>query len=190
MGIPFSKAIMPTYLTDSIASTSQPHDEDHRNMEEENDAEREHNNEEEPEPAHRFQPDRVTRSRPNHQQIEHPDAGESHTWKLEEAHRQWHPSIEQAEFCVFHASEPDETKRVILAVNDGDRPTASERQETLITKRLYNKRYVYWTLDKDGWRYIVSFDGTYPGGPCWRRWSGVKERCDLDAIAFPIEVTL
>ncbi|KAL8858717.1 MAG: hypothetical protein Q9178_004805 [Gyalolechia marmorata] len=182
---------MPTDDTDPVTSTSGPLDEDHRDMVEENDAERDNCNEDGPVPAHRFQPDRATRSRPNHQQIEHPEAGEPRTWKLEEAYQQWHPSIEPAEFCVFHASERDETKRVLLAVNDGDRPsTASERQETSITKRLYNKRYVYWTLDKDGWRYIVSFDETYPGGPCWRRWSGVKERCDLDAIAFPVEVTI
>ncbi|KAL8776778.1 MAG: hypothetical protein Q9213_008133 [Squamulea squamosa] len=122
--------------------------------------------------------------------IQSPSNGEPRMWMLQEALDHYNPYVGNGSgfFCVAHHKEvANETKRVLLAVNEGERPsTASELQEATIFRRSWSKRYDYWSLDQDGWRYILSSDSFDDIGPCWWRWGGFQKGLDRP-MAFPIE---
>ncbi|KAL8766359.1 MAG: hypothetical protein Q9209_006829 [Squamulea sp. 1 TL-2023] len=124
--------------------------------------------------------------------IKGPSNGEPQVWMLEEALVHYNPYMGSGSglFCVPHLKNTvaNETIRVILAVSEGERPSmASELQEATVVRRSWSKRYDYFSLDKDGWRYIVSFDSFDDTGSCWWRWGSYQKGLDRP-LAFSLEV--
>ncbi|KAL8995774.1 MAG: hypothetical protein Q9169_004562 [Polycauliona sp. 2 TL-2023] len=113
-------------------------------------------------------------------------------WLHKEALSLWNPMIDpKPDFCCLPKEDDliDQEKAVVLAVDDGDRPTTAENSiETVLVKTAFDSdlTWLCWTIEIGGRRYIVKRNGK---GEI-RRLLTAQQQWDFHAFAFVKQVTL
>ncbi|KAI4269470.1 MAG: hypothetical protein L6R38_007454 [Xanthoria sp. 2 TBL-2021] len=138
--------------------------------------------------------DSTTRTRsekqPRAQTIEVPLDGQPPIWERKRADYFWNPVISsKPDWCWARRKDEviSEEMPVVLAVNDGERPTtALERKETVLVKQNWDQKgkWLHWAIEIDGVRYIAKVNRR---GEVRRFMGGPGAEWDDHPFAFLIE---
>ncbi|CAO1597544.1 hypothetical protein XANCAGTX0491_001351 [Xanthoria calcicola] len=123
------------------------------------------------------------------QMIEVSDDTRPPIYEREAAEKFWNPVTDgKPDWCWVRRENEVMSKEmpVVLAVNDGERPTPDEREESVLSKRNWDlkEKWLHWVIEIDGVLYIANVNKK---GEVRRFMGGSGGQFDFLAFAFLIE---
>lgn len=126
------------------------------------------------------------------QTIEVSDDTRPPIYEREAAEKFWNPVTDKKPgWCWVRRENEVMSKEmpVVLAVNDGERPTPDEREESVLSKRTWDlkEKWLHWVIEIDGVPYIAEVNKK---GEVRRFMGGSGGQFDFLAFAFLTEVSV
>lgn len=126
------------------------------------------------------------------QMIEVSDDTRPRIYEREAAEKFWNPVTDgKPQWCWVRRENEVMSKEmpVVLAVNDGQRPTPDQREESVLSKRNWDlkEKWLHWVIEIDGVPYIAKVNKK---GEVRRFMGGSGGQFDFLAFAFLIEVSV
>lgn len=139
-----------------------------------------------------YQTSDVRRRSQRAQTIEVSDDTRPPIYEREAAEKFWNPVIDKKPgWCWVRRENEVMSKEmpVVLAVNDGERPTPDEREESVLSKRTWDlkEKWLHWVIEIDGVPYIAEVNKK---GEVRRFMGGSGGQFDFLAFAFLTEVSV